>query len=146
MKKSKQIINQNGGFVIPFLQFVVVVFLFVQFLKVVPIYIDHNEIKEELSFLTKNAEARSIGDEKLKELFKSHLKNINSSKDISDFNFRIERNGKEYSVSLDYEEKINLMDNVSLVIHFNPKSSTNNLPANPLSETLLKAKGVGLGE
>jgi len=120
----KIIANKQRGFSFSSFLMIVVVLIFAAIggMKVLPAYIQSNEIKSIFDTIARDPEMQGAQVKDVRESFakRAMMNNINV---VSPADIEISKEGGRLSLSVSYVVKVPMIANASLVLEFNPSSS-----------------------
>jgi hypothetical protein len=98
---------------------IVIAFCAVVLIKVLPLYMEHFKVKSSLDSLaqdTKDSQA-ALSPEEIEQHLLKRL-SINDVQHVKKENIQVTREGRKVVVTVDYEARVTLFDNLDLVARF----------------------------
>lgn len=99
---------------------VIVVLIGMVTLKLVPVYLDNYTIKGALDGLNQQAGVTQMSPEKIRTILSNQLR-INNAHDLDPKKIVIKKENGRLTVNIDYEVRIDLVQNVDLIVSFENK-------------------------
>ena len=98
----------------------VVAFFLTVGLKIVPIYLEHNTIRNAIESLVESGQVNEMSQNQLRQEISNSLR-VNSIRDFDLDAVRLERSNNATAVALSYEKRVSLFSNIDAVVYFDER-------------------------